>query len=157
MEKRILVIDDDNTSLQFIGGVIKPFYEISMARSGEGGLKIMQNPNATIGLIILDINMPPGMNGFEVLENMEALGIEIPVIMLTSERGGKKLKEAENSDLIMAYIVKPPDPTLLLDKVEKSLLRWRREAAERAWKKDQKRKQALNQQLLKQLGQRRKR
>ncbi len=121
-KKRILIVDDDIESLALIGGILKPYYDISAAKSGEMALKIMQNSNLTIDFVILDINMPPGMNGFEVLDTMGALKITIPVIMLTGDEGGVSLKKAQNCDQIMAYMKKPPRSDRLLEEIDKAII-----------------------------------
>jgi response regulator RpfG family c-di-GMP phosphodiesterase len=118
-KKRVLIVDDDTESLALIGGILKPYYEINAAKSGENALKILQNSNLTIDFMILDINMPPGMNGFEVLETMETLKINIPVIMLTGDEGGESLKKAQNCEQIILYMKKPPRSDRLLEEIEK--------------------------------------
>jgi|GEM_PF-2004289 len=121
-KKRVLIVDDDTESLALIGGILKPYYEIHAAKSGETALKILTNSNLTIDFMILDINMPPGMNGFEVLENLEALKINAPVIMLTGDEGGEALKKAQNCQQIISYMKKPPRSNRLLEEIERAIV-----------------------------------
>lgn len=65
---RILVVDDE----QVIRDLFKRFlegnaYEVLLASNGSEGLRIFQENQNKIDLIILDMKMPGGMRGEEVL------------------------------------------------------------------------------------------
>ncbi|MCB1722052.1 MAG: response regulator [Rhodospirillales bacterium] len=105
-KKKILVIDDNQTTLHIIDDVLHTHnFECIKANNGENGIEAAktQKPNA----ILLDREMP-GLNGQEVLKLLkkDEKTKNIPVIMLT---GGNnindvaKFLEAGAQD----YIVKP--------------------------------------------------
>ena len=56
-------------------------YDVALARSGEEGLEFAtrQAPD----LVILDVRLP-GIDGFEVLRRLRAVGSKAPVLMLTA-------------------------------------------------------------------------
>ena len=68
MAKRILIVEDEELILDLLQKkLIKEGYQVSVARDGEEGLKVMREVNPD--LILLDIIMPK-MGGFEVMEEM---------------------------------------------------------------------------------------
>ncbi len=81
--KRILIVDDDVTSLKSAQTLLEDTYEVIAVNSGGRALKFF-NSN-TCDIILLDINMPD-MDGFEVLKKIRAdeKNADIPVIFLTA-------------------------------------------------------------------------
>jgi len=80
---RILIVEDEYKLADVVAARLKKEnYEVDISTDGEDGLY-----NAESGiydLIILDV-MLPGMNGFEILHEIRAEGIESKVIMLTAK------------------------------------------------------------------------
>ena len=86
-EKKVTVVavDDDPVILREIMFALDS-YTVRPFPSGETALKFLSQHN-NVDIILLDIHMPPGMSGIEVLDNIsksEELS-QIPVIFLTSE------------------------------------------------------------------------
>lgn len=120
--KRILLVDDDNTSNMLTSMIIADM-EISegvdVATNGEEALSHLINhcsikENNENGqcpeLILLDINMPI-MDGFEFLEAYSKRGDicnNIPVVMLSSSNNTKDHERASSFN-VKGYIVKPLD------------------------------------------------
>lgn len=82
---KILIIEDDNLMQQIYKEALTPEgFEVLQAFTGQQGLTIAksQKPN----LIILDVMLPMGMNGFDVLEQLKAdpQVREIPVLVFTN-------------------------------------------------------------------------
>ena len=119
---RILMIDDEEdlclsvrANLQEVGG-----YEVLIATDGRMGLEVARAEQPD--LILLDVRMPGGMDGLEVLkrlkENHHTLGI--PVLMLTAKQDEKTKAEAAflyDDD----YIEKPVSTQVLQSRIEKAL------------------------------------
>lgn len=62
--KHILIVDDVSTNLKCEGEVLKGKYRMSMAKSGEQALELLEE---TIpDLILMDVIMP-GMDGYETM------------------------------------------------------------------------------------------
>ena len=85
-KKKIILIVEDDVPLQsaYETALTKIGYEIIFAVTGSDGLQKAKTENPQ--LIILDLMLPGGMNGFDVLEqlkNDEKLA-NIPVFVLTN-------------------------------------------------------------------------
>lgn len=117
--KKILFVDDVSTNLICVSKILKDKYQLFTAKSGEDALVFLKENNPD--LILLDICMPE-MNGFEVMEKIQASvgGAGIPVIFLTgeadlaSETRGRKMGAVD-------FIRKPFMPAVLLDSIDKVL------------------------------------
>ncbi|MFA6027695.1 MAG: response regulator [Patescibacteria group bacterium] len=86
MATKVLIVEDDKFLAELISTKLdKEGYSVVAANDGETGLKKAQEDKPNI--ILLDI-MLPGMDGFEVLENLKkdpASGTkDIPVIILSN-------------------------------------------------------------------------
>ena len=115
-KNRIMVIDDDHTSLSITEEALRDIYEVMLALSGEQALRILRNGKKP-DLILLDINMP-GMDGYETFEHInnsdELSGV--PVIFLT----GMTDSDAELIALKLGaqdYIPKPFARENLLERI----------------------------------------
>ena len=79
---RILVIEDERKLAGAIAeGLEGNGYEVSLAESGETGIKQLRN--AAFDLVLLDV-MLPRQGGLETLREMRRSGLRTPVLMLTS-------------------------------------------------------------------------
>ena len=114
-KKKILVVDDDGLSLRTIKGILDELYEVSVVNSGAKALASMgiNRPD----LVVLDYEMP-GCDGRKTLSMIraEAAFKDVPVIFLTgiSDRWHiQAVLELQPA----GYLLKPPNPKLLLDKI----------------------------------------
>ena len=118
--KKILVVDDFNTSRKIIVNVLsKEGYSVIEAEDGVEALKVMNEHN--IDLLVTDYNMPK-MDGGELINAVRDSRnhSHIPIFLLTTETSTKKL----NDDLlskITIFIKKPFDSTQLLKYTKKAL------------------------------------
>ncbi|MED1795501.1 response regulator transcription factor [Brevibacillus nitrificans] len=81
---KLLIIEDDHHLSDTIKETAQSLFETTQAFDGEEGLFLAaQN---IFDVIILDI-MLPHLNGYEVLEQLRALHVTTPVIMLTAKDG----------------------------------------------------------------------
>jgi CheY-like chemotaxis protein len=123
----VLIVDDDPEWRDFVAGTLSERYPVRFASSGEDGLRLARETLPSI--IVLDVMMPGGMDGFRVLCELrkEEATQDIPVIMLTSvniitdsvydtEVLGQFLGKAPS-----AFLDKPVSPALLLAEVERVL------------------------------------
>lgn len=114
-QKHILVIDDSSVMLRSIKTILGQQYKISLATSGEQGLKFVSQKKPD--LILLDYEMPgwDGKKTFEMIKEDET-GKDIPVIFLT----GVSDKEHIYAVLQLkpaGYILKPLDRENLLNTI----------------------------------------
>lgn len=115
-KQKIMVVDDNVPNLNVARKALEDEYEVFLTTSGEKALKGL--PKILPDLILLDVEMP-GMNGFEVIEEINKLGApydEIPVIFLTAK--DDLSSEYEGLDLgAVDYIIKPFPFSLLKKRV----------------------------------------
>lgn len=83
--RKILIIDDANTSHVPSMLLKRKGFEVVLASSGEAGLEVIRK-TADISLILLDIYMPD-RDGITILQDIRKLHsmIELPVIILTAK------------------------------------------------------------------------
>ena len=86
---KVLIVDDDDSMLDYLFDALKSSYKIITARNGKEGLKlaVSQSPD----LIITDVVMPE-MDGIQLVKSLKgnSLVSHIPVIMLS---GKNKLQD----------------------------------------------------------------
>ena len=79
----ILVVDDVEQIREFLRqAILEPQgYRVLTARDGISGLKMIHQHRPD--LLVMDINMP-GKTGSEVLEDLQAAGSSLPVMVISS-------------------------------------------------------------------------
>lgn len=88
--KKILIIEDESALAQALELMLTHAgFEAMVARNGKEGISFLQKE--TYSLILLDIIMPK-MDGFQVLEKINDMKVETPIIILTnlSREGDEK-------------------------------------------------------------------
>lgn len=111
----IAVIDDSNSTVNFISGLLKDRYRCVTASDGKSGLKLCLDLHPD--LIITDLAMPV-MDGLQMCSKLRSHTSmsTVPIIMLT----GKNNPDSELKSLrinIDAFFEKPFDHTLFLAKI----------------------------------------
>ncbi len=108
----ILIVDDDPEWRDFLASVLSDHYAVRLAVTGEAGLRLARQ--ATPTLIVLDVIMPGGMDGFRVLCELrkDPATRAIPVVMLTSVN--TLTDSAFDADLLKQYL--DTAPSLFLEK-----------------------------------------
>ena len=116
----ILIVEDDNSLRKLIEVFLeKNGYEVFIAKNGEEGLSEFEKNH--IDLIISDIMMP-GVNGYEMIEDLRNIKNNVPVVMVTAKEDIKDKKRAFNIGAD-DYMVKPIDLDELLLRIEALLRR----------------------------------
>ncbi len=112
--KKILIIEDDESLAQVLEDkLVHEGFEVTRSISAREGLVLIKNQKPN--LILLDVMLPGGMHGFDLLEELkrdENLSA-IPVFMLTNldseEKNAKEIGAAEyivKANTLMADIIK---------------------------------------------------
>jgi len=131
----ILVVDDDPEMRPALSLILESQgYKVRTAQDGEEGLEKINEKEPD--LLVLDLLMPK-MDGFEVCKRLEekrlAGGRQFPVLILSAvfEESSRRRYELETeTDLqVDGYITKPISPPVLLQRVEKALLKRRAKGA----------------------------
>ncbi len=118
MEKKVLIVDDEERIVQSIAGVLEDEgFRVSTARSGEEAIGIFgkEEPDVTL----LDIWMP-GMDGMEVLRRLKWMSPDCQVIMVS---GHATISTAMAAVKLGAFdfIEKPLSLDLLLMTIRRAL------------------------------------
>jgi putative two-component system response regulator len=120
IRKTVLIVDDIPENLSVMNALLKDFYIVKVAISGEMCLKIasvLPRPD----LILLDIMMPD-IDGYEVCRRLkaDAYTTDIPIIFLTAKVNMED--EQLGFDVgAVDYITKPVSPPIVLARVHTHL------------------------------------
>jgi two-component system, OmpR family, alkaline phosphatase synthesis response regulator PhoP len=118
--KRLLIVEDDESiSLGLRMNLEAEGYDVQVAADGEEGLALASTGG--VDLVILDV-MLPKMNGFEVVRQLRAKQVIVPVVMLSAR--GAEMDKVMGLELgAEDYITKPFGLAELLARVKAVLRR----------------------------------
>ena len=123
---KILIVDDDDSFRRSLKGALKKEYRIVEAANSEEALnQVAESPP---DVVLLDISMPPGVDGLETLRKIRALDDYPAVIMVTAHGEIKNVVQAMDEGAA-DYLTKPIDLDGLHIAITKALerLRFKRE------------------------------
>ncbi len=110
--RKVLVVDDEKSIRDSIKMILEyEKYETLFADSGAKALTIFQEQ--VVDAVLLDIKMPPGKDGIEVLKEIKHINTEIPVIMISGHGTFDTAVEATKLGAF-DYLAKPLDRDKLL-------------------------------------------
>ena len=117
----VLIVDDESRMRKLIKDfLIQKGYGILEASDGEEALKVFEENQNKINLILLDVMMPK-LDGWSVLRQIRQ-NSKVPIIMLTAR--GEEQDELFGFELgVDEYISKPFSPKILVARVEAILKR----------------------------------
>lgn len=121
----VLIVDDESRMRKLIKDfLMQNNYKILEAGDGEEALRIFQENEEKISVILLDVMMPK-LDGWSVLRQIRQTS-KVPIIMLTAR--GEEQDELFGFELgVDEYISKPFSPKILVARVEALLKRTRAE------------------------------
>ena len=113
--KKILIVDDSPTNLQFVESVLNDKYKLALAKSGERAIKFLEKNK--VDLILLDIMMPE-MDGFETFECIKQipLNAETPVVFLTADVDVENEIKGLNMGAV-DFVRKPFIPEVMINRI----------------------------------------
>ncbi len=119
-KQRVLIVDDDSTSISILANILQELYDISIALNAKQALRVITKIS-NLDLVLLDVEMPD-MNGYAMCkllkENPKTL--DIPVIFVTAnsneddEQHGLELGAVD-------YITKPFRPAIVKARIKNHL------------------------------------
>jgi len=119
-KQRVLIVDDDSTSISILANILQELYDISIALNAKQALRVITKIS-NLDLVLLDVEMPD-MNGYAMCkllkENPKTL--DIPVIFVTAnsneddEQRGLELGAVD-------YITKPFRPAIVKARIKNHL------------------------------------
>lgn len=117
----ILVVDDSAMILRLVSIALEEAeFKVSTVSSGEAGLEFIRRFGLP-HLALVDINMPPGMDGFEFCETVSEFS-DLPIIMLTAINHEETIIEAIDR-FAEDYITKPFSTGELVSRIRRVLRR----------------------------------
>ncbi len=121
MAERILVVDDDPIQRRLLEEAIRRFgHQPVVVDSGVAALGLMTGPEGrTIALMVLDLVMPD-LDGMGVLLKLREAGIQVPVIVQTSQGGIDVVVSAMRAGAF-DFVVKPISPERLQVSLQNAL------------------------------------
>jgi DNA-binding response OmpR family regulator len=129
---KILVIDDDPDFLVAVQMVLEAHdFEMEQAMTPEEGISKVLSVEPD--LVILDVMMPTGYEGFKVAREVREKHkmIDLPILMLTSVHSTKKVpyRFAPDEDYLPVdvFLDKPIEPDQLADTIQEMLGKRREE------------------------------
>jgi DNA-binding response OmpR family regulator len=118
---KVLVVDDSHMILRMVKLALEQAgYDTTAVASGEAALEHIRR-HGLPHIALVDINMPPGMDGFEFCEAVHEFS-DLPVIMLTAIDNEEVVIEAIEQHA-EDYITKPFRPGELVARVGRVLRR----------------------------------
>jgi DNA-binding response OmpR family regulator len=117
MNKKILIIDDNNEFRRLTKTILMSKYEVETAINGIEAFALLQSGYLP-DLIVTDLMMP-GMGGKGFVEQLKSSGAfrQIPVIVLSSiDKSDEKIQLLQLG--AADYLEKPYNPTELLIRIE---------------------------------------
>jgi DNA-binding response OmpR family regulator len=120
MKASILLVDDEEAIRQSVGEILRlEGYEVVPVASGEEALAAL--PTHNFDLVLLDLKMP-GIDGIEVLHEINRLSPDTKVILLTAHGSMESAIEALRSS-VHDYLLKPASPAQIIESVSRGLER----------------------------------
>jgi CheY-like chemotaxis protein len=102
---RVLVVDDSQTVRKIIQKTIgESIFDCRIAEAADGETAIALCKKTPFDAVFLDCNMP-GLSGAETLARLNALGGNMKIVMISSER--KTARQAAAAEGAFAYLPKP--------------------------------------------------
>lgn len=123
---RVLLVDDEERfRTTMVATLERRGFQVKAVEGGVEALEEIRKNN--IDVVVLDIMMP-GMNGHKVLREINKLGLDLEVIMLTAHASMDSAFEGLHNN-VFAYMCKPCDVELLINRIREAV-GWRKLRAE---------------------------
>lgn len=115
--KKVLVVDDTKSILKMVKFVLGDKYDLYMANSGALALDILDKK--PIDIVLMDVDMPD-MDGIETVQKIRQMKNikDIPVMFFTAMATKETVEKCMAVGMV-DYIVKPYQPEVLVERVEK--------------------------------------
>ncbi|OUS16479.1 two-component system response regulator [Gammaproteobacteria bacterium 50_400_T64] len=120
----ILIVDDEAANIQLLETLLdlSDYKQVLSTQDPRDTLTLCTDN--TIDLLLLDINMPH-MDGYEVMEQLETLEGDKPVVLVLSAEPDRKHRHQALDSIALDYVSKPFDTHELLSRI-RNLLEVRR-------------------------------
>ncbi len=116
----VLYVDDEEKSLKYFTRAFQDQFRIFTAANAQDGLKLLEEHQDDIGLLMTDQRMP-GEKGVWLLEKARQLRPRIIRILVTAYADMDAAIAAVNTGAIYKYVTKPWDPPQLANTLKRGL------------------------------------
>jgi two-component system chemotaxis response regulator CheY len=114
---KVLVVDDSGVMRKIIVRALNTCGVTDVVEAGDGVEALAKLNAASFDLVMTDWNMP-NKNGLQLLQEIRSGGNAVPVIMITTEAEGSRVKEAIQAG-VNDYLTKPFENDVLKSKIDK--------------------------------------
>ncbi len=120
MKKNILIIDDSKPIRYLLETIVSKYYNVVTASDGFEAMYWLSQGNKP-DIIISDLQMP-NIDGWDLIRNLTSSGIygDIPIIVLSGSYSEDMKGKCEEFG-VAAFLVKPFNPTRLMDAIRQAL------------------------------------
>lgn len=118
--KEILIVDDDEAMLNLLQILVRrDGFRVDLASTGDDAIEKLKRPHAAV---ILDLMLPGGASGFDVLAWLRKSGGPVPpVIVVTAHAQSKELESVTQDPNVALFLSKPVNQERLLAALHKVL------------------------------------
>lgn len=117
MNKKVLLVEDDMITAMAEAIMLKKnLLEVTIANSGEKAIEYISQPEQNFDLILMDIDLGPGISGTQTAESILKI-TDIPIIFLTSHCEKEMVDKVRNITRY-GYVIKNSGDFVLLSSIE---------------------------------------
>ena len=121
MNRIVLVIDDEESILQSMKFMLgNSGYTVMTAADATAGLKIIKELERELSVIVTDLFLPGGFDGFDIIGAVKDLETQIPIIMITAFGNVETAVRAMQNGAY-TFLTKPVDMKVLLEQMNKAI------------------------------------
>ncbi len=116
---RALVVDDSAVMRKVLTGALSRCGIDEVEHAADGVQAVDQAKQKEFEVVLMDWNMP-NMLGIDAVREIRALGLRMPIIMVTTEAEKARVIEALKAGATN-YIIKPFEPATIVAKIQEVL------------------------------------
>lgn len=121
MRNTVLVVDDVEINRDILVEMLEDEYKVLQAANGLEALKLIEEHENEIRIILLDLIMPE-LDGYEVMDRMRKKGLleNIPVLVITGETSDDVQKKCLDAGAV-DFVTKPFTPSIVKMRVKNTI------------------------------------
>lgn len=129
MLHRILIVDDEQATLNLFSSVLKDRYSIETTQSAEDAIDILR-ADSSFSVIVSDVYLP-GMSGIDLLKQCAKLSPDTVRVSLTGAPDRGTVVDSVNEGNVFRFVSKPVRVDVLAEIIEAAVQRYEGQRVER--------------------------